>query len=151
MALLAAAFPIGLHAETLYELETTCSLEGADPIPCRVLAREGETSTRYEHHLHTDAPPVTIRISDDPVVRMERLGDDGETWTSLRQAAARLSTNTICFEGRELCVVNPNYLNSVREERGAALDGRDLVLMRFGDDGRVNASCLDEGCRGIAP
>jgi len=43
--------------------------------------------------------------------------------------------------------VNPNYLNSVREDRqDLRLQGRDLVKVHFGPDGRVNATCYDEGC-----
>ena len=68
-------------------------------------------------------------------------------WQPLSKAAARFSTNTICFNGRELCVVNPNYLNSVREDRqDLRLQGRDLVKVHFGPDGRVDASCYDSGC-----
>jgi hypothetical protein len=69
------------------------------------------------------------------------------TWQQIRRADARFSTNTICFNNRELCVVNPNYLNSVREDRSnTRLEGRDLVVVHFGKDGRVDASCYDEGC-----
>jgi hypothetical protein len=65
----------------------------------------------------------------------------------LRSAGALFSSNSICFNGRELCVVNPNYLNSVREDRqDLRLQGRDLVKVHFGPDGRVNATCYDAGC-----
>ena len=65
----------------------------------------------------------------------------------VQRADARFSTNTICFDNRQLCVVNPNYLNSVREDRaGTNLDGRDLVIVHFGKDGRVDASCYDDAC-----
>ena len=70
-----------------------------------------------------------------------------KAWQPLRGAAARFSTNTICFNGRDLCVVNPNYLNSVREDRSnTRLQGRDLVMVHFGADGRVDASCYDDAC-----
>jgi hypothetical protein len=69
------------------------------------------------------------------------------TWTPVHTAGALFSTNSICFNGRELCVVNPNYLNSVREDRqDLRLQGRDLVKVHFGPDGRVDASCYDSGC-----
>jgi hypothetical protein len=43
-------------------------------------------------------------------------------------------------------VVNPNYLNSVLQQNPAAMAGRDLVKVHFGADGRINASCYDDGC-----
>jgi hypothetical protein len=43
-------------------------------------------------------------------------------------------------------VVNPNYLNSVRQDRAAAMASRDLVKVHFGADGRINATCYDDGC-----
>mgnify|MGYP007019758134 FL=1 len=64
-------------------------------------------------------------------------------------AAARFSTNTICFNGRDLCAINPNYLNSVREDRPDATAGRDLVKVQFGADGRIDLTCYDDGCKGV--
>jgi hypothetical protein len=72
-----------------------------------------------------------------------------KSWVVLQSAGARFSTNTICFNGRDLCVVNPNYLNSVREEKTEALAGRDLVGVKFSRDGRVSLTCYDEACEGV--
>jgi hypothetical protein len=44
-------------------------------------------------------------------------------------------------------VVNPNYLNSVRQAAGTNFTGRDLVGLSFGSNGRVDVACFDEGCR----
>jgi hypothetical protein len=57
----------------------------------------------------------------------------------------------VCFNGRDLCVVNPNYLNSVVQDRPEAMAGRDLVQVFFGKDGRINLSCYDDGCQKVAP
>jgi hypothetical protein len=46
-------------------------------------------------------------------------------------------------------VVNANYLNSVREDNPAAMAKRDLVKVHFGTDGRINASCYDDGCEEV--
>ena len=92
----------------------------------------------------------TIRITDQPV-RMERWDGQTEGWQSLTSAAARFSQNTVCFNGRDLCVVNPNYLNSVVQDRPEAMAGRDLVQVFFGKDGRINLSCYDDGCKKVAP
>jgi len=80
---------------------------------------------------------------------MSRWMPAGKQWVSLEQAGARLSTNTICFNGLDLCVVNPNYLNSITEDNPTAMDGRDLVRVFFAEDGRINTTCYDEGCERI--
>ncbi|MEB3332513.1 MAG: hypothetical protein VKI83_08485 [Synechococcaceae cyanobacterium] len=131
------------RSEVLYKLETRCSLRGGPPVACQVEAvNEGE-ATLYRHSI--GAVVETIRVTSKPL-RMARWQAGGKSWESLRTASARFSTNTICFNGRQLCVVNANYLNSVREEQPQTTAGRDLVRVHFGADGRINASCYDDGC-----
>ncbi|MEB3182868.1 MAG: hypothetical protein VKN15_00585 [Cyanobacteriota bacterium] len=133
------------RSEVLYKLSTTCSLAGAAPQPCTVEAvNEGE-ATLYRHQI--GAATETIRVTDAPV-RMSRWIAASKTWEPLKDAAARFSANTVCFNGRQLCAVNPNYLNSVRQDNPNALAQRDLVKVRFDGTGRVNASCYDDGCVG---
>lgn len=130
----------------LYTLNTRCSIDGAAPQACVVEAVDAGTATLYRHKV--GAVTMTVRISDAPL-RMERWNGAKKTWQPLEEAAARFSTNTICFNGRDLCVVNPNYLNSVRQDRPDATAGRDLVMVRFDDTGRVNLSCYDDGCKEV--
>ena len=130
----------------LYRLNTRCSIAGSAPQPCVVEAVDAGTATLYRHRIGTVT--MTVRISDRPV-RMERWNGAKTTWQPLKEAAARFSTNTICFNGRDLCVVNPNYLNSVRQDRPDATAGRDLVMVRFDGSGRVNLSCYDDGCQQV--
>jgi hypothetical protein len=87
----------------------------------------------------------TIRIRDQPV-RMDRWISGTKAWQPVKRAEVRFSTNTICFDGTDLCVVNPNYLNSVRQDRPEQMKDRDHVMVHFGSDGRVDASCYDDGC-----
>jgi hypothetical protein len=109
-----------------------------------VEAEDEGPATVYIHRIGNVTEKV--RITDDPV-RMSIWRSGSNTWEQIRRVDARFSTNTICFNKRELCVVNPNYLNSVREDRSnTRLEGRDLVVVHFGKDGRVDASCYDEGC-----
>ncbi|KEF41256.1 MAG: hypothetical protein ER33_12515 [Cyanobium sp. CACIAM 14] len=130
--------------KVLYTLSTTCSVRGAAPVPCTVEALDEDGATLYRHRIGTSIE--TVRITDDPV-RMAIWAQDAKEWRPLRGAAARFSTNTICFNGKDLCVVNPNYLNSVRQDRSnTRLQGRDLVMVHFGSDGRVDASCYDAAC-----
>jgi hypothetical protein len=141
-----SAAPARAQSETLYRLETTCSLRGGEPQPCVVDAIDEGEFTTYRHTIGDSTE--TIRISDAPV-RMGRFDAGRDSWVYLSSAAARFSTNTICFNGTDLCVVNPNYLNSIREERPEATAGRDLVRVLFGDDGRVILTCYDEGCEEV--
>jgi hypothetical protein len=135
--------PSASHAQALYTLNTTCSLAGAAPQPCTVEAVDQGDFTLYRHRI--GGITETIRITDSPA-RMSRWVESRKDWVPLTTAAARFSNNTICFNGRELCVVNPNYLSSVLEDRPELMKGRDLVKVHFGSDGRVNASCFDAGC-----
>lgn len=144
LALLAA--PLPSRSETLYILKTQCSLGGAAAVPCSVEAVNENGATLYRHAI--GARIETIRITDKPI-KMSWWDDKAKQWRPLSRASARFSSNTVCFNGNELCVVNPNYLNSVREDNVAATAGRDLVKVNFGADGRINASCYDVGCEVI--
>jgi hypothetical protein len=137
--------PLPGRSEVLYKLDTQCSLAGAPPQPCTVEAVNEGTATLYRHRI--GAVTETIRVTEAPV-RMSRWIEASKTWEPLKAAAARFSRNTVCFNGRQLCVVNPNYLNSVRQDNPNLLAQRDLVKVRFDSTGRMNASCYDDGCEG---
>ena len=128
----------------LYTLATQCSRAGGPVVACKVEAVNEGGATYYHHRLGREI--LSLRVTDDPVTMSRRDGAGGP-WRPLQRAGARFSSNTICIDGRDLCVVNPNYLNSVREDRrNERLQGRDLVKLHFGPDGRVDASCYDSGC-----
>ncbi len=134
----------GRSAEVLlYKLETQCSQEGAAAVNCTVEAIDEGKSTRYRHHIGQTIK--TVRITDDPLT-MTLWKPEAKRWLSIRNASGRFSTNTVCFNDQDLCVINPNYLNSVRQDSPAKMAGRDLVMVHFGADGRVDASCYDAGC-----
>jgi hypothetical protein len=129
-------------AQTLYTLETRCSIQGAPPVACTVEASDSGKATTYRHRIGERVK--TVRVSVDPS-RMEMWDPTSRSWRNLRNAEARFSTNTVCFNGRDLCVVNANYLNSLLEDR-PDLRGRDFVQAHFGPDGRVDVICYDAGC-----
>ena len=137
-----------VHAEPLYTLSTLCSVAGAPSSPCTVEAMDQGSVTLYRHRIGNKE--TVIGISEEPYVRMGQLNPATSSWQPLKSATARLSSNTVCFNGTDLCVVNPNYLNSLRQEKGAALNGRDLLKVTFGSDGRINAYCYDDGCPATA-
>ena len=131
-------------ATLLYSLDTWCSLNGTKPVACRVDAIDEGDATIYRHRIGSEER--LVRIREQPLVRIELWDAASRQWRSARSAAALLRDNVLCFDGTALCVLNPNYLNSVREEKGQALAGRETVQMTFGADGRVNAYCYDDGC-----
>ncbi|MFQ6538072.1 MULTISPECIES: hypothetical protein [Aphanothece] len=133
-------------AEVLYTLDTQCSLQEGASQACTVEASEEDGVTLYRHTIGTRVE--LIRISEDPT-RMSRWDPASKTWISLTSAGALLSSNTVCFNGRDLCVVNPNYLNSIVEEKPEVYEGRDLVRVKFGPDGRVDLSCFDAACEEV--
>jgi hypothetical protein len=136
--------PTAATPRLLYQLNTRCSLAGAAPRACTVEAIDEGLTTLYRHRIGERS--ISIRITDQPVT-MRQLDPASGRWQSLRSAGALLSRNTICFNDRDLCVINPNYINSIREERPDLRQrGRDLVRLHFGSDGRVDASCFDAGC-----
>ena len=141
-----AAAPALAQSGTLYRLDTKCSVKSGESQACVVEAINDGNATLYRHTMGKTVE--TIRVTDSPV-RMSLWVESKKDWQNLNSAAARFSTNTICFNGRDLCAINPNYLNSVREDRPDATAGRDLVKVKFGADGRIDLTCYDDGCKGV--
>jgi hypothetical protein len=138
----AGAAPPVAAPQTLYSLETKCALQGAAPVVCTVEAIDEGGATLYRHRIGNSVQ--SVRVTADPS-RMEMWDSASRSWRHLRSAEARFSTNTVCFNDRELCVVNANYLNSLLEDR-PDLRGRDYVRAHFGPNGRVDLLCYDGGC-----
>jgi len=140
----ALAFPGGLRAETLYTLESFCSINGTDAVPCRIQAINSGDITEYRHSL--SGKEVSFRVSDKPYTRIELWDAAGKSWRSVRNASAFFELNALCLDGTSFCAINPNYLNSVRQDLGRAANGRSVLEVHFGKDGRIDASCYDAGC-----
>jgi len=149
LPLLAAAPAPAPGPSLLYRLATTCSLAGAPPVNCTVEAADEGSSTLYRHSIGKDN--LIVRITDDPV-SMTLWNESAKKWESLRNASARFSANTVCFNDRELCVINPNYLNSIRQDDlKGRFQGRDLIKVHFDTAGRIDASCYDDACALVKP
>ncbi len=145
---LLAAAPVPVPS-LLYRLATTCAVAGAPPVNCSVEAVDEGPSTLYRHIIGKDTQ--IVRITDDPV-SMTIWNESAKKWESLRNASARFSTNTVCFNDREICVINPNYLNSVRQDDlKGRFRGRDLIKVHFDASGRIDASCYDDACALVKP
>lgn len=144
LAIPALAFPGALRAETLYSLESFCSINGTDAVPCRIEAINSGEATEYRHML--SGKEVRFRVSDQPYTRIELWDLESKSWRSVRNAAAFFELNALCLDGTSFCAINPNYLNSVRQDLGRAVNGRRVLEVHFGKDGRIDASCYDAGC-----
>jgi hypothetical protein len=134
------------NADLIYSLNTTCSLGKGKPQPCQVEAVEVGEATEYRHQL--GARTISYRILEDPYVRIEGRKAAGAPWTSVRNAWINFTTNELCFNDRAFCVVNPTFLADVKAEaQGPAFEGRETVGLAFGEAGRVDIACFDNGCR----
>lgn len=140
----AVALPRAADAQTLYSLNTTCSIQRMAPVPCVVEAVDVGEATEYRHRVGNRT--LVYRVFDEPYVRIEALNPATNAWGPVRNATIRFSSNELCFNDRAFCVTNPNYLNSVREEGGPALAGRDRMGLSFGSNGRTEIACFDDGC-----
>ena len=56
------------HAQTLYVMNTTCSLQRMAPVPCLVEAEEVGNATEYRHRVGDRT--LVYRVFDDPYVRI---------------------------------------------------------------------------------
>jgi hypothetical protein len=148
----ALAFPGALQAETLYTLDSFCSVNGTDAVPCRIEAINSGEATEYRHILGGTkggtggGKEVRFRVSDQPYTRIDLWDANGKSWRSARNASAFFALNALCLDGTSFCAINPNYLNSIRQDLGRAVNGRSVLEVHFGKDGRIDASCYDAGC-----
>jgi hypothetical protein len=133
-----------LHAQSLYTLESFCSLNGTDAVPCRIEAIDRSDSTEYQHRI--GSKEVRFRVSDKPYTRIELWDGSSNSWRSAQNASAFFALNAVCLDGTSFCAINPNYLNSVRQDLGKSVNGRSVLEVHFGKDGRIDASCYDAGC-----
>jgi hypothetical protein len=140
----ALLFAGALKAESLYTLESFCSTNGTDAVPCRIEAIDTTDSTEYHHRLSNKE--VRFRVSDKPYTRIELWDGASNSWRSARNASAFFALNAVCLDGTTFCAINPNYLNSVRQDLGKSVNGRSVLEVHFGKDGRIDASCYDAGC-----
>ena len=136
----------GARAEVLYTLETKCAVKGAAPVACKVEAVNEDGATLYRHTIGNTTH--TLRIGDQPS-RFSLWDGGSKSWQNIRNATVLFSSNTLCLNDKDLCVVNPNYLNSLLQER-PDFRGRDLIRAHFASNGRVDILCYDGGCDLVA-
>ena len=136
-----------VQAETLYQLDTTCSSTTRDKaFACTVTVVNVNDTTEY-HHAFDRGRSVAYRVIDRPYVRIEGKQAAGAPWESVRNASINFRTQELCFNSRAFCVKNPRFLTDVLLNSGGAMQGRTEVGLAFGRHGRVDVACFDNGCK----
>ncbi|MFM9071982.1 MAG: hypothetical protein ACKOOC_01000 [Cyanobium sp.] len=89
------ALPGALRAETLYTLDSFCSVNGTNAVPCRIEAINSGEATEYRHTLRgrKDGKEVRFRVIDQPYIRIELWDTEGKNWRSARNASAFFALN----------------------------------------------------------
>ena len=122
----------------LYRLETNCSVTDVQN-RCTVEAFDGSSSTVYRTTLKGET--ISFRLIDEPERRGAQLWD-GQTrsWVALDELSMDFTSNELCINGQQLCMINPNYFASIRDDHPSLRS--DLIVARFdAKDGRLAAIC----------
>lgn len=128
----------------LYVLQTNCSVRGK-PQRCQVEAFDSKTATVYRTTI--DGVRTSYRLVDTPGQRGAQLwSNDSRSWVTLSKLSLDFDTRTLCLNGDELCVENPNYFASLRQQYPDLRS--DLIVARFnGKTAQLSAICYSrEAC-----
>lgn len=128
----------------LYTLQTNCSVAGAER-RCQVEAFDGQDATVYRTTV--DGARTTFRLIDTPGRRAAEIWNgESRSWVSLDTLSLDFESRTLCLNGDQLCVVNPNYFASLAQSYPEL--GSDLIIARFAaKTGRLSAICYSrEAC-----
>lgn len=128
----------------LYTLQTQCTVRGTEQ-RCQVEAFDGKDATVYRTTINGSR--TSFRLIDRPDNRAAQLWDsEGRSWTALNRLTLDFATSTVCLNGDQLCMVNPNYFASLQQEHPGVR--RDLIMARFDSKtGLLSAICYSrEAC-----
>ena len=128
----------------LYVLQTNCSVRGM-PQRCQVEAFDGKSATVYRTTI--DGLRTSYRLVDTPGQRGAQLwSNDSRSWVALGKLSLDFDTRTLCLNGDQLCVENPNYFASLRQQYPDLRS--DLIVARFdAKTAQLSAICYSrEAC-----
>lgn len=131
-------------ARPLYTLQTDCAVAG-EVGRCTVEAFDGNRATLYRTTVK--GRRISFRLVDQSDLRGAQLWNPKQNaWVGLDRLSLDFATNTLCINGEELCIHNPNYFASLREEYPTLRS--DLIKARFtAKEGRLAAICYTrEAC-----
>lgn len=121
---------------SLYRLQTDCSLNGTTQ-RCMVEAFDGRDATVYR--TSAKAETLSFRLIDQPERRAAQLWDArSNAWVGLDALSLDFTKNQLCINRQQLCMVNPNFFASIRDDHPNLRS--DLIVARFeAKDGRLAA------------
>ncbi len=136
----AAALPAS--ASRLYELKTRCT-EAGKAVDCTVEAIDSSQFTLYRHRI--DGKEVfSVRLADKPDQRAQVWDVARKGWVPLERVSLNFTANELCFDGDRLCVINPNFFDSIRPTMKHP--DRQRIRATFDSKGNLDAICYDQGC-----
>ena len=144
LALSAAAGEGKDSLNRLYVLQTNCSVRGK-PQRCEVEAFDGKNATVYRTSI--DGVRTSYRLVDTTGQRGAQLwSNDSRSWVALSKLSLDFDTRTLCLNGDELCIENPNYFASLRQQYPDLRS--DLIVARFdAKTAQLSAICYSrEAC-----
>ena len=129
------------NQSALYSLETNCLIQNQNS-RCTVEASDGKDATLYR--VKTQGRTISFRLIDSAVLRGAQLWDtDQKKWVALDRLSLDFKNNQMCINGNELCLTNPNYFASLRQDYPNLK--ADLIVSRFNAaDGRLSAICYSQ-------
>lgn len=137
----AASAQLNPGSTLLYSLETDCSVKDVEN-RCKVEAFDGLDTTVYRTTVNSDR--ISFRLVDRNELRGAQIWDQAsKSWRGLDRLSLNFKANELCINGRELCLINPNYFASLREDYPYLR--ADLIVARFDlKDGRLAAICYSQ-------
>lgn len=123
----------------LYNLETNCSLAGGAQSRCSVEAFDGKGATVYRTTVNGER--ISFRLLDQSHRQGAELWDNQKKgWVSLNRISLDFAANAICIDKDRLCIENPNYFQSLREDYPNLKS--DLIIATFNpENGTLAAIC----------
>lgn len=125
----------------LYSLQTDCLVAGKAE-RCQVKVFDGIGTTVYRTSV--GGQNISFRLIDTAGLRGAQLWDKQQNgWIGLNRLSLNFTTNQLCINGQVLCMVNPNYFASLRQDYPNLQT--DLIVSRFSaKDGRLGAICYSQ-------
>lgn len=109
---------------------------------CTVDVSDGKDETVYRVRIQDRT--TSFRLIDSPALRGAQLWDDDvKKWVALDRLSLDFRNNQMCINGDQLCLVNPNYFASLRQDYPSLK--ADLIVSRFNvADGRLSSICYSQ-------
>lgn len=139
---LGISLPVSAEDTLLYTLKTTCTVAGQE-LPCEIQAKDTPDYTVYATRVANGER--TVRLGDRPSLIGQIWNTETKQWQPLQAMTVDVANKLICYD-KTFCMYNPNFINSLKENRPGFRQAQQQIRARFDATGRVNAICFDQGC-----